>query len=112
MLAAKETLCRSRDLPRKTLFLELMPIGHLHRTAPPRMRAFADATGATAPLGMGGAQNPIGARQTIADSHADPEFQETISVSGRSGGARCPADEQELTQLSKSVWIEGDKAGW
>jgi hypothetical protein len=22
------------------------------------------------------AQNPIGARQTIADSHADPEFQE------------------------------------
>jgi hypothetical protein len=58
------------------------------------------------------AQNPIGARQTIADSHADPEFQETISVSGRSGGARCPADEQELTQLSKSVWIEGDKAGW
>ena len=22
------------------------------------------------------AQNPVGARQTIADSHADPEFQE------------------------------------
>lgn len=50
MLAAKETLRRSCDLPRKALLLELMPIGHFHRTALLRMRSFADPTGAIATL--------------------------------------------------------------
>jgi hypothetical protein len=49
------------------------------------------------------AKNPIGSRQTIAESHADPEFQENHNASERSGWPEITSSSPTLSRIGKAT---------